>query len=140
MKKKKELQPCPRSEHAPRTLYAKVNNKYEPVAEYWTHDYMADGNYLVRIKPGLTSIMTYLGRPDAAKVELALQEFKDGMINAIMDANCPKAKLSASPKINMAIWKAYKKVLGKKEEGRLYYDSLNNVIDAGIKYLRDRIT
>jgi len=97
--------------HKPHTLYSRdpKTGKYTPVAEYETFDYLREGEYMLSIKPGLTSMRTrlYAGRY-TAEFEALLNSLKDKLCEALMrHYSTPKVyeKMTKAQLDAFAVWK-----------------------------------
>jgi hypothetical protein len=69
-----------------KTLYVKRGRRYMPVLEHTTYDFMAEGHYLVTVKPG-SKQLTLLLTPDEAPLKAALRHPTDVLARLLMEAS-----------------------------------------------------
>jgi hypothetical protein len=69
-----------------KTLYVKRGRRYMPVLEHTTYDFMAEGHYLVTVKPG-SKQLTLLLTPDEAPLKAALRHPTDVLARLLVEAS-----------------------------------------------------
>ena len=69
-----------------KTLYVKRGRRYMPALERTTYDFMAEGHYLLTVKPG-SKQLTLLLTPDEAPLKAALRHPTDVMAHLIVEAS-----------------------------------------------------
>jgi len=121
------------------TYYEKRGRRYLPVLESDVYAAFPEGHYLVSIQPGLKSI-TRAVEPDHAAVEHAMRHAATAMTEAMRKAcEClPPTRRPLTPKQKRG-WEAWKREVG--DDAMFYFDgvSMQDVVDAGIKALREKM-
>ncbi len=69
-----------------KTLYVKRGRRYQPVLEHTTYDFMAEGHYLLTVKPG-SKQLTLLLTPDEAPLKAALRHPIDVLAQLLFEAS-----------------------------------------------------
>lgn len=123
------------------TFYRKIGKgkgtRYEPVLQSDTFAAMPHGIYLVRVKPGSTS-MTHCLEPDFASVEAALNVMQDAMVDAMQEAEKMRPRSVPITDKQKKAWQAFDKAMG---DGMytMCRASLQDIVDAGVQAVRDNI-
>lgn len=125
------------------TYYAKRGRRYIPVAEHQTYDTLTEGTYLVVVKPGSRS-MTRLVQPASGEVEAAIRIAEQAMVEAMRAMNeSPGEPVGLSTEAEKALAKkayaAYTAVVGKDRMLHFRGVSMYDVVQAGIKALRESL-
>ena len=124
------------------TFYRKIGTgkgtRYEPALQSDTFGAMPHGIYLVRIKPGVTSI-THCLEPDFASVESALNVMQDAMVDAMQEAEKMRPRNVPITEKQKKAWHAFDRAMG---DGMytMCRASLQDIVDAGVKVVREYIT
>lgn len=125
------------------TYYAKRGRRYYPIAEHMTYDTLTRGTYLVAIEPGGYSC-TRLVKPASGEVEAAIRIAQEAMVAAMreMNANCGEPmgmETKKEKELARKAWKAYCDVFGRDRMTSYRGVSMHDVVNAGIKALREHI-
>lgn len=125
------------------TYFAKRGRRYYPIAEHMTYDTLTKGTYLVTIEPGGYS-WTRLVEPASGEVEAAIRIAQEAMVTAMreMNANCGEPmgmETKKEQELARKAWKAYCDVFGKERMVSYRGVSMHDVVNAGIKALREHI-
>lgn len=109
---------------------------FSPVSEYNTMNFMEEGDYLVKVRPGLKTIKRVL-KPDYAAVEAAIMDCEAAMEKAMVKATEPRGSVKLTPK-EQAAFEQFKKDSG--------IDSITwtrtstwEIVDAGLCVLREKL-
>lgn len=125
------------------TYYAKRGRRYYPIAEHMTFDALTDGTYLMVVHPGGHS-WTRLVKPASGEVEAAIRIAQEAMVTAMreMNANCGEPmgmETKKEQELARKAWKAYCDVFGKERMVSYRGVNMHDVVNAGIKALREHI-
>lgn len=124
------------------TFYRKIGTgrgtRYEPALQSDTFAAMPHGIYLVRVKPGSTS-MTHCLEPDFASVEAALKVMQDAMVDAMQQAEKMRPRSVPITDKQKKAWQAFDKAMGD-DMNLMCRASLQEIVDAGVKAVREHIT
>ena len=116
-------------------LYKKVGRKYIPTSDSWAYEGLREGWWLVKVKPGSTSIRQQV-YPYKAEITAAAREKEDQLVDIIRTAS--EARPSQNPLTPEALadWQAFIAKHGK-EFNTLEYPSLQEnaerIMDALLK-------
>ncbi len=110
---------------------------FTPIAQHEQLEYLNEGDYRVKVRPGHRTI-TYDINPEYATVEAAIEEAKDAMAHAMMEASRGKPDRTL---LTPSQLKAFEKF--KEESGFTFItmkvDCAMDVIEAGLNALRTKI-
>lgn len=95
-----------------KTLYAKRGRRYIPVREHTTYDFMAEGHYLLTVKPG-SKQLTLLLTPDEAPLKAALRHPTDVMAKLIVEASMGRPSSHAITKKQQDAWDRFVRDYGE---------------------------
>lgn len=115
------------------TYYIKKGRRYVPVLEEVTRGALSHGDYLVRVKPGLTT-WTRVETDARAEVASAAEELREEMLRAMREANVMAPEKAPLTPEEQEAFKALYKVV--KPPVVFRGASLYDIIDAGIRALR----
>lgn len=128
-----------------RTLYEKRGRRYVAVAEEETWDALAEGAWLVVVKPGSRSQRRLL-KPERAEVEVALNEARVAMVEAMRartlaanDLPMRTSKLTPAEKRQMKrAWEAWVAIAG---DVPIHFRGVSwvDVVECGIAALRTKM-
>lgn len=125
------------------TYYAKRGRRYYPIAEHMRFDALTEGAYLMVVHPGGHSL-TRLVKPASGEVEAAIHIAQEAMVTAMREKNQSSGEpigLYTKKDRDLArkAWKAYCDVFGSERTASFRGVSMRDVVDAGIKALREHI-
>ena len=122
------------------TLYVFRNGKYIPIMEHMESRYYQCGDYIMQIRPGHTSVINriYLTPQVSETLEAALQVCINGMADAMRDTELSGIPDEVRANVRAAIVRVFKKA-GVDTKRGYTIPSPNDIINAGIKYLREYI-
>ena len=125
------------------TYYEKRGRRYIPVAEREMYDALTAGTYLVVIQPGLRS-MKRLVQPASGEVEAAIRIAEQAMVDAMRTMNeSPGEPMGLATEAEKTLAKkayaAYTAVVGKDRMLHFRGVSMHDVVEAGIKALRESL-
>ena len=116
-------------------LYKKIGRKYVPVQEHVETTGWSEGDYLVQVHPGVTSIRRLRINPDYPAALAAIESARDAMISAIQEAS----ELKPTNKLNPKQQDAYDSFL-KECKGMMFTRaSATDIVDAAITELKGKI-
>ncbi len=120
-------------------LYEKVGRRYVRVNDPWAYEGLREGHHHVWVRPRSVTIREFV-LPDEHGVSAAIEEVRGAMIDAMQLANksAPRNR-SLSRKETEAI-KAYQEVMGKDAEMIFDGISMCDLVEAGIKVVKDHFT
>lgn len=124
--------------HNEHTLYKRkhTTGRYIPVQEYETFDYMAEGSYIVDIKPGMTSIKRRIWPETmSAEFEVLIKRLESSIISRILDLyNQPVAGKNKLTKKQLAAFAAWKDAFGEEVVHMMSVsDVVNKALDEVVK-------
>jgi len=119
--------------------YRKENGKFVPINDPWAYDGLAEGSWLVTVKPGSKSIRRAIN-PKFIELEAALEYLEEGLVCAISEA-C-KARPSSVRMSNEEIkaWEQFEKIAGDDFPKLLHYASNSDIARAGCDYVKKIMT
>ena len=115
-------------------LYKKVGRRYKPVNDPWAYDGLREGHWHVWVRPGSVTIREFVF-PNKYEVLAAIEEVKEAMIEAMLKHNT--VKLQAITKKEKKAAAAYRAIMGPDAPLVFEGASMLDVVEAGIKVLRD---
>ncbi|MBU2048813.1 MAG: hypothetical protein KKH61_07525 [Gammaproteobacteria bacterium] len=126
-----------------RTLYRRVESasgrtRYEPVCEYDLTEYLADGDWLVTIRPGRRSLCRRLYPKIRAEDEMVLRECAEGMASAMTEAAKFRPSVTPMTDRERAAWAALQEAIGGNAWPMLHGASWYEIALAGITAAAER--
>lgn len=119
-------------------LYKKIGRRYQPVNDPGVLDGLEEGTWIVQVKPGSKSIK-YLVEKDFTKVDSALLEFQDVLVDAIYQESTLRPlniKLSDKEKKG---WESYKKIVGDSARTMFGYQSCYDIAAKAIQKFKSLV-
>jgi hypothetical protein len=115
--------------------YIKQGKRYKQINDTYALDGLYMGSWLVIVKPGTTSICP-ISKPEYAKLDVALSEFKEVVVKAMFKASELRPKVTKLSKKEQKAWKAYEDIMGKDKPSYFYYPSLNDIVQEGCEAIK----
>ncbi len=117
------------------TLYEKVGKKYVAVEEHLNYiDYLREGDYLVRVRPGSRSLTIRQYPQHSVTKELCAIEKSEAIGNVVKEYLAMRPTQRKVTKKQQKAWKDFEKAMGN-DRWLIKYASLGELIDAVKKEL-----
>ena len=119
------------------TLYVKVGKKYVHVSDPWAYTGLMQGHWQIWVRKGMTTIRQPI-YPARMEVAAAMLEAEEAMLDALREADKMKPPVIKMSKKHQKAWARYVKEAGDEAFSTYSHGSLFDIIQAGIKALKDR--
>jgi len=123
------------------TFYKKVQRRnrvrYEPVLQHETFGALPEGFYMVRVKPGKTSVRQRI-YPATDEVEAALRIAEDAMLDALREADKLIPRNTPITPAQQKAWRKFEKAMGDGMYA-LERASLQEIVEAGMRSLANYV-
>jgi hypothetical protein len=116
-------------------LYKKEGRKYIRVNDPWAYEGLWDGFHLVWIRPGSVTIREPV-YPAKQELLAAIEIAREAMEKALLEANKMRPSEKELTPQEQKAWEAYQEIAGE-DSLTLYGLSISDIVDAGIKALKD---
>lgn len=119
-------------------LYEKRGRRYIQVNDPWAYYGLGKGDWLVKVKPGVTSVRLQL-EPDHAALDAALRDFEDALVDALHEASKLRSSNQKISEKERKAWDVFTAAMGADMPTYFAYPSLVEIAQAGVAAVREKI-